>query len=681
MKKLSLKQMAAFVLSMIMVLPSQPIFAMTDSVYESEASATYQQSSDSQEAAEESTSKQLSDSQATSTDSAYDSEESTTSKRSSYSRAGRAQSVNKGWEEVAPLGSSAVKVSFYITNGTTLDDSASVEDFYIALGNDNDIVEVQAVSPEAGIATLSFTNSASGREYTLVKYTGEGDLTAAYCSANWWYDATGQLTKPEDFGNYTFDKSNPSEMKAVKKAQGSASLSAKVAANSKLGDRKFQFRLYKSDFLLQTSGAVGQGETAAFLEITYTGDDIGDHTYEIRQVIPEGATAANNYTLEGVTYDTSVKTVKVTVSIGSNNALKISYNENDSLDVPEFTNTYAAEEVEGEIEVLKVVNGREWTDADEFQFLLSPVTDGAPMPELAVGESQYKATITKDTANHTASFGKIVFQNEGSYKYIVTEVREGATPEGVTYDAAEKLVTIDVKDNGIGNLTMENKTVLFTMTVADPEDVPEEKQEPEEKQSAEEHKTTGTDIETVSSNAEKYVFNVGSSDTSYVVVANTKADISAAFDNIKSSSDYVATAKHRYRCKNKRIAKVSKEGILTPKKTGEVDIIVQQKVKGEGWKQVGDNIHFYVQKPEMKKKKESVNLSVGSLDAHQFLSKTTFSPTKWISTNPEVATVDGSTGIITLHSTGSTYIIARYGNPKTGSNKKYKIKLKVKADK
>nr|MCR4892640.1 hypothetical protein [Lachnospiraceae bacterium] len=61
MKKLSLKQMAAFVLSMIMVLPSQPIFAMTDSVYESEASATYQQSSDSQEAAEESTSKQLSD--------------------------------------------------------------------------------------------------------------------------------------------------------------------------------------------------------------------------------------------------------------------------------------------------------------------------------------------------------------------------------------------------------------------------------------------------------------------------------------------------------------------------------------------------------------------------------------------------------------------------------------------
>ena len=87
---------------------------------------------------------------------------------------------------------------------------------------------------------------------------------------------------------------------------------------------------------------------------------------------------------------------------------------------------------------------------------------------------------------------------------------------------------------------------------------------------------------------------------------------------------------------------------------------------------------MFVQVPQMKKKEYA---SVGAeLCGHSFISMTTFAPNKWISSKPSVAMVDEKTGKITVVGTGTTKIIAVYGNPenrKYNSKKKYKTTLKV----
>ncbi|MBR1857694.1 MAG: Ig-like domain-containing protein, partial [Oribacterium sp.] len=125
----------------------------------------------------------------------------------------------------------------------------------------------------------------------------------------------------------------------------------------------------------------------------------------------------------------------------------------------------------------------------------------------------------------------------------------------------------------------------------------------------------------------------------------------------------------------KTILKVSKKGIITPKKRGEADVECQQKVKGGSWQPLSTKIHLYVQMPEMAKKTDA-NMGDKGLNAYSFLSKTTYSPTSWKSTNPKVAKVDEA-GNITVLKPGRTNIIAEYGEGKTGSKKKYRTKLRI----
>ena len=111
-------------------------------------------------------------------------------------------------------------LTFYNIDGTTVDTSANVgNNYYIAAGNGTNIKGVAKIQPQNGVANLSFGDvDLSGCDYTLVQYTGSGDLTPDYASSNWWYDGTGALTKPQDFGLYSFNSSGGiNDLKAVKK--------------------------------------------------------------------------------------------------------------------------------------------------------------------------------------------------------------------------------------------------------------------------------------------------------------------------------------------------------------------------------------------------------------------------------------------------------------------------------
>lgn len=164
------------------------------------------------------------------------------------------------------------------------------------------------------------------------------------------------------------------------------------------------------------------------------------------------------------------------------------------------------------------------------------------------------------------------------------------------------------------------------------------------------------------------------------VVAVKKVDVSEKLEEFESMEGYVKDAKHRYKIDNKKAAKISKKGVLTPKKAGEINIQLEQKEKGGEWTKVGE-VTLCLQVPKMQKKDTKTLTAGDTVDAFQYLAKTTFRPTKWISTKPSVASVDPETGIITAHKKGTTKIIAVYGEGSEASGKKYATTLKVKMNK
>lgn len=95
----------------------------------------------------------------------------------------------------------------------------------------------------------------------------------------------------------------------------------------------------------------------------------------------------------------------------------------------------------------KVLEGRDWTDADEFKFELSATSENdAPMPAHAT------ATVTNDDLDDNGKaaidFGEITCNKPGEYTYEVREVKGGAG--GITYseNVATFKVTVAVKATG-----------------------------------------------------------------------------------------------------------------------------------------------------------------------------------------------------------------------------------------
>ena len=95
----------------------------------------------------------------------------------------------------------------------------------------------------------------------------------------------------------------------------------------------------------------------------------------------------------------------------------------------------------------KVLEGREWTNADEFKFELSATSENdAPMPAPAT------ATVTNadldDNGKAAIDFGEITYNKPGEYTYEVREVKGDAG--GITYsdNVATFKVTVTVKATG-----------------------------------------------------------------------------------------------------------------------------------------------------------------------------------------------------------------------------------------
>ena len=168
------------------------------------------------------------------------------------------------------------------------------------------------------------------------------------------------------------------------------------------------------------------------------------HTYKVVEKAVEG-------------YETSYKSQDVTIT--ADELWKANPNANMADNVKEWnvtvTNTHKKSTLaEGSIKVAKSISGREWKKDDSFNFTIagSDPAQNAPLPDSA------SVTINANTANHEASFGKIVYKTDGTYTYTVKETKPTNAIAGLHYSLAEYTVTVTVPAD-MGTPTVSIKQV------------------------------------------------------------------------------------------------------------------------------------------------------------------------------------------------------------------------------
>ena len=180
-----------------------------------------------------------------------------------------------------------------------------------------------------------------------------------------------------------------------------------------LVDGEFSFELYEGANKLQT--VTNKSGKVTFESISYTAE--GEHTYTVKEVKGDNAT---------VTYDASEKQVTVKVTrVGDALKAEVVYPKSKT-----FTNAFTPKAANATIELEKELTGRDLVDG-EFSF------------ELYEGANKLQ-TVTNKAGKVT--FESISYTAEGEHTYTVKEVK-GTTP-GITYDTAEKQVTVKVTKDG-----------------------------------------------------------------------------------------------------------------------------------------------------------------------------------------------------------------------------------------
>lgn len=188
-----------------------------------------------------------------------------------------------------------------------------------------------------------------------------------------------------------------------------------------------------------------------FGEITFKKP--GEYTFNVNETQWNGA-AVPATDEKGMQFDRSTQTVKVKVTddyTGSLNA-KVTY-PNDAVAVA-FTNKYATSSTYNGIQVSKTLQGRNMA-AGEFRFTIKGddelLTDADKQFTNENNRADGVADVMTKLSGHTFTQA----DNGKHFEFTVREIPDGAT--GLYYDGANHVVTIDVADDGNGQLTVTTK--------------------------------------------------------------------------------------------------------------------------------------------------------------------------------------------------------------------------------
>lgn len=247
---------------------------------------------------------------------------------------------------------------------------------------------------------VSYTVSDDGAGHLSVKR--EGDDGAAFTFTN-------------TYGVTPTDSSVTDQVKTVKRLTG-----------RDLAAGEFTFDLLEDDVVV-ASGTNDANGNVALSPIRYEAP--GTHTYMLREACPN---ALGLY--KGVTYDGATYTVVTTVSDNGDGTLTATHKLEGTTESAGFTNKYHAMPTQVSIGAIKVLEGRE-LKKDEFSFKL-------------VGEG-IESTVTND-ADGKISFDKFEYSEPGTHVYTISEVK--GDEAGMTYDKSVFTATVNVVDDGEGNL-------------------------------------------------------------------------------------------------------------------------------------------------------------------------------------------------------------------------------------
>ena len=303
----------------------------------------------------------------------------------------------------------------------------------------------------------------------------------------------------------------------------------KVLKGRALEADKYEFELKEGDTVVGTAKNKADG-SVVFPAIEYTA--AGPHTYTITEK------AGNE---PGVTYDTASHTVTVDVADNGRGQLEATV----PADKPVFTNTYAAKPGKTVIEAKKVLNGKE-LEADKYEFELK--------------ENDKVVGTAKNTADGSISFPEIEYTKAGTYTYTMSE-KAGNEP-GVTYDKTSHKVTVEVVDNGQGQLEA-------TVTSEKPVFVNDYVAKPGKKAIEAKKVLNGKALE-----ADKYEFELKDSEGNLVDTAKNKADGSITFKEI----EYKVPGLHTYLVSEKA---GKEENVTYDTNTHEVTVDVADNGQGQ----------------------------------------------------------------------------------------------------
>lgn len=189
---------------------------------------------------------------------------------------------------------------------------------------------------------------------------------------------------------------------------------------------EFTFDLLEDDVVV-ASGTNDANGTVTLSPIRYEAP--GTHTYTLREACPN---ALGLY--KGVTYDGTTYTVVTTVFDNGDGTLTATHKLEGTTESAGFTNKYHAMPTQVSIGAIKVLEGRE-LKKDEFSFKLVGV--------------DIESTVTND-ADGKISFDKFEYDEPGTYVYTISEVK--GDEAGMTYDKSVFTATVNVADDGEGNL-------------------------------------------------------------------------------------------------------------------------------------------------------------------------------------------------------------------------------------
>ena len=246
-------------------------------------------------------------------------------------------------------------------------------------------------------------------------------------------------------GDAAFTFTNVYNVTPIEKSVTDQIVATKVLKGRDLKEGEFSFKLVEGEG--KGAKVVATGTNAADGKITMSAvkyDKPGTHIYTLREV--NGGT-----TSKGITYSDAKYTIETTITDNGDGTLKAEHVLKDAKDATAatFENAYNVTPTDADLDfgLSKAIDGREWTDGDEFSFTIT-APDGAPLPNPAT-----VAVSKRDAKDGIAAikFGKIRYTAAGTYKY---EIRENAgSTVGMTYDAHVATAEVTVTEDGDGILT------------------------------------------------------------------------------------------------------------------------------------------------------------------------------------------------------------------------------------